>query len=141
MQEFGHTGIGGRTDWGQIDLSDFMNKIKALHPGIEADGVYPKAIKKAAQFLADKIEARTPIRYTDLSRSGTPTKKYKTKYHVKTYHPPGTAKQSVIVYMRKGNKEVWQGEYNANVSYLVGYEKHAAYYMYWREMYEHLACL
>lgn len=134
MQDFGHLGIGGRTAWGQIDLSDFTNKLKALFPGIEADEIYPKAIRKGAKLLADRIEAKTPIRYTDLARSGAPSKKYKTKYHVKTYHPPAMAKKNVIVYQRKGQKYFYQGEVNANISYLVGYEKYAAYYMYWREV-------
>jgi HK97 gp10 family phage protein len=133
-QSFGHTGIGGRTAWGQIELSDFVGKLKALYPGIEQDEVYPKAIRKGAQLLADRMEQRTPIRYADLGRTGTPSEKYKTKHHVKTYHPPGTARKSVIVYQRKGFKSFVQSDVNANISYLVGYEKKMAFYMYWREV-------
>ncbi len=134
MQTFGHAGIGGRTDWGQIDLSDFQAKIKALYPGIERDQVYVTAIKKGAKLLAERIEAATPIRFTNLERTGTPKTQYKTKYHVKLYRPPGTARKSVIVYQRKGNKSLYQGDINANLSVLVGYEKHDAFYMYWREV-------
>jgi HK97 gp10 family phage protein len=114
---------------GEIDLSDFMNKIKAIYPGIEADEVYPKALRKGAQLLADRIEAKTPIRYDDLE---APQSQYKTSRH-KLWHPPGQAKKSVIIYRRKG-KSLYQGEINANVSLLVGYEKRMAYYMYFREM-------
>jgi hypothetical protein len=134
MQAFGHTGVRGQTDWGQIDLSDFQNKLKELFPGIERDEVYPKAIRRGAQILANAIEYNTPIRYTDLTRRGEPKTQYNTKHHVKKYHAPGTARRSVIIYNRKGGKSLYQAEVNANVSVLVGYEKTEAYYMYWREV-------
>lgn len=46
---------------GSVDLSDFIGKLKALYPGIEADEVYPKAIRKGAQLLANRIEAIYPL--------------------------------------------------------------------------------
>jgi hypothetical protein len=112
-----------------IDLSDFINKLKALYPGIESDDVYPKAIQCGARLLADRIEAATPIRFTELE---APSHEHATKFH-KRWHPPGQAKRSVIVYRRQGRKSYIQADVNANVSYLVGYEKSMAYYMYWNE--------
>lgn len=117
------------TQRGEIDLSDFIGKLKALYPGIESDEVYPKAIQKGARLLADRIEAGTPIRFTELE---APSHQHATKYH-KKWHPPGQAKRSVIVYRRQGRKSYIQADVNANVSYLVGYEKAMAYYMYWNE--------
>jgi HK97 gp10 family phage protein len=117
------------TDRGSIDLSDFVGKIKALYPGIDADEVYPKAIMKGAQLLGDRVEAATPTRTTDLVQ---PQSQYKTKGHTR-WHPPGQAGESVIEYKRKSGKSYSQGEINANVSVLVGYEKSKAYYMYFHE--------
>ena len=117
------------SDRGSIDLSDFIGKLKALYPGIEADEVYPKAIKKGAQLLADRIEANTPIGKAEYRYQ------YKGKtVVVKNAHPPGQAKAAVIVYRRKGGKSLMQAELNANISYLVGYEKKLAYYMYFNEV-------
>jgi HK97 gp10 family phage protein len=116
---------------GELDLTDFMNKIKAIYPGIESDEVYPKALRKGANYLRDLIEAATPIRDMDTLE---PQGKYNTKSgRHKKWHPPGQAKRNVIVYKRKG-KSLYQGEINANVSLLIGYEKRMAYYMYFREM-------
>jgi HK97 gp10 family phage protein len=112
------------SDRGSFDLSDFITKMKNLYPGIERDLVYPKAIKKGAKLLADRIEAATPIRFTSLEQPGTARK---------TWHPPGQAKKSVVIYERKGNKAAFQDEANAGISVLVGYEKQRAFYMYWRE--------
>lgn len=118
-------------DRGAIDLTDFMNKIKAIYPGIESDEVYPKALRKGANYLRDLIEAATPIRDGDPTE---PQGKYNTKSgRHKKWHPPGQARRNVIVYRRKG-KSLYQGEVNANVSLLIGYEKRMAYYMYWREV-------
>lgn len=44
-----------------VNLTDFNGKLKALHPGIEADEVYPKAVRVGAELLADGIEQNTPI--------------------------------------------------------------------------------
>jgi len=113
---------------GSIDLSDFMNRIKAIYPGIERDEIYPKAMRKGAKYLAGLIEERTQARAMDLV---APATQYKTARH-KKWHPPGQARENVIVYQRKG-KSLYQSEVNANLSLLVGYEKSKAYYMYWRE--------
>jgi HK97 gp10 family phage protein len=113
---------------GSVDLSDFIGKLKALYPGIEADEVYPKAIRKGAQLLADRIEANTPIGKSE----------YRYQYEgrtlvVKATHPPGQAQRNVIVYRRKGRGSLVQSEVNANIAFLVGYEKKMAFYMFWNE--------
>jgi hypothetical protein len=126
--------VGGRAAWGQVDLSDFIGKLRTIYPEITSSTMYVKGIRKGAQLLADRIEAATPIRSTDLQRTGKPEKQYKTKGHVKLYHPPATAKKSVIIHQRKGAQSYDQAEVNANLSILVGYEKNMAYYMYWREV-------
>jgi len=116
---------------GEIDLTDFRNKISAIYPGIESDEVYPKAMRKGANYLRDLIEAATPQRDMDTLK---PQGEYKTKSgRHKWWHPPGQARKNVIVYKRKG-KSILQSDVNANVSLLIGYEKHKAYYMYWREV-------
>ena len=113
---------------GSVDFSDFIGKLKALYPGIEADEVYPKAVSKGAQLLADRIEANTPI--------GKSEYRYQYKGRtvvVKSKRPPGQAQKNVIVYRRKGRGSLVQAGINANLSFLVGYEKKMAFYMYWNE--------
>jgi HK97 gp10 family phage protein len=114
---------------GSVDLSDFIGKLKALYPGIESDEVYPKAVRKGAQLLADRIEANTPI--------GKSEYRYQYKGRtvvVKSKRPPGQAQKNVIVYRRKGRGSLVQSGINANMSFLVGYEKKMAYYMFFGEM-------
>ena len=123
---------GGKSssqDSKNFDLSDFISKIKHFFPDIERDEIYPKALKKAADYLRDEVEAATPIRWTNLTE---PVTKYKTRGH-KLWRPPGQAKHNVIVYKRKNKQSFYQQEVNVNISYLIGYEKSKAYYMYWRE--------
>ena len=100
---------------GSVDLSDFIGRLNALYPGIEADEVYPKAVRKGAQLLAEWIEANTPIGKSE----------YRYQYQgrtivVKSTRPPGQAQRNVIVYRRKGRGSLIQSEINANISFLVG---------------------
>jgi HK97 gp10 family phage protein len=115
-------------DRGSIDLTDFQNKLRALYPGIERDEVYPKAIRKGAQLLANRISANTPLGKSE----------YRYQYGgktiiVKNKREIGLAQRNVIVYQRKNGKSFVQSEVNANVSFLVGYEKRNAWYMYFNE--------
>jgi HK97 gp10 family phage protein len=116
-----------------IDITDFVNKLRQIMPNIETSELFPKAIRKGAEVFVAPLEAATPIRWANLTRSGAPLKKYKTKYHVKAYRPPGSARRSVIVYKRNRGTSYYQSDVNATTSYLVGYEKKMAYYMYWNE--------
>jgi len=114
---------------GGIDITDFIDKLKQIVPNIEQAEIFPKAIRAAAQVFVAPIEAATTIRWENLL---PPATKYKTATHTK-YHPPGQAKKNVIVYKRKRPASYFQGDVNASVSYLVGYEKRMAFYMYWNE--------
>jgi hypothetical protein len=125
--QYSGKGVGG------IDITDFVNKLRQIMPNIESSELFPKAIRKGAEVFVAPLEAATPIRYSNLTRSGAPLKKYKTAGHVKAYHPLGTARKNVIVYKRQRPASYFQGDVNASTSYLVGYEKKMAYYMYWNE--------
>lgn len=123
MGSYHGSGAGG------IDLSDFMNKLKSFYPGIEQDEIFPKAIMAGCEYLRDRIVANTPLR----------KEQYFYKYKGRTiriipWRPKYQAARNVIVYKRKiKGKQYYQEGVNVNLSYLVGYEKSQAYFMYWNE--------
>lgn len=110
---------------GFVGMDEFKTKIQEVYWDISGP-MMQEALYAAARVVARAIMAATPLgrREYVYHRNGK-------SQIIRSRRPIGQARANVIIYKRQPNK-LYQIQ-NEDRALLVGYEKKAAYYMYWYE--------
>ena len=113
---------------GFLGMEEFKANLQRIYASISGPGLRA-GLEAGAEVFRNAIAAATPVGTSSSYRTSIRKNRYGETKTSRKQHSAGTARRSVITYQRrKGLFVTAEG-----ASYLIGYEKKPAYYMYWYE--------